>query len=395
MESVSAERSVEARIRQLRQQFHLERSLEELLSRKLRRRGQCHPDAHGSRFADIRAGLEAFLGDQIAGGFVADNLKRMSGGGSNASYSFTLTRGDTVEQLVLRVKQAGTIETSVSREFQMMEAMYGVLPISRPCWMTEDSGYFGAPALISNLVPGVQAPSSKAIMASGMGVVYGEAAREKLAPQFVRYEARLHSYDWSGKNLSHFDIPRPGTTDAVDWRLSLWDRVWEEDKFEDHPTLLLTKEWLWNNRPIVDHVSVLHGDYRNGNFLYDEKSCEITGILDWELCSLGDRHSDLGYTMLRAWGHVGADGKFLNSGLMDTEAFTREYERESRLCVDPVRLHYYLVLAIYWSAVALIGTGIRNAELGQTQLDVLYHVIAGKGGFDIGELNRLVVRSEP
>jgi hypothetical protein len=41
--------------------------------------------------------------------------------------------------------------------------------------------------------------------------------------------------------------------------------------------------------------------------------------------------------------------------------------------------------------VALIATAIRNAEARLTQLDVMYNLIAGKGGFDIGELNRLVV----
>ena len=97
--------------------------------------------------------------------------------------------------------------------------------------------------------------------------------------------------------------------------------------------------------------------------------------------------------MLRAWGHSGPDGKFLNAGLLDTDTFIDEYERISGLTIDPLRLHYYLVFNMYWSAVALLGTGIRNAEYGVTQLDVMYNVIAGKGGFDIGELNRLVVRN--
>jgi len=95
--------------------------------------------------------------------------------------------------------------------------------------------------------------------------------------------------------------------------------------------------------------------------------------------------------MLTAWGHMNAEGKFLNAGLMDTESFIEHYENVSGLKVDPVRLHYYLVFNIYWSAVALIATAIRNAEAGLTQLDVMYNVIAGKGGFDIGELNRLIV----
>ncbi|MGB8416933.1 phosphotransferase family protein [Paraburkholderia sp.] len=370
----------------------IERSLEELLCERLRRRESGAAAPGQASIEEIQAQLEKFLSINIEGPFAVQSLKRMSGGGANESYRFTLVRGDLSETLVLRIKALGACcETHVPREFQMMQAVHGVLPTSKPYWVAADHSHFGAPALICGFVPGIQAPPSAVVKATGMGTRYGEPLRKLLAPQFVRYEATLHAFDWQACDLGHFDKPRPGTTDAIDWRLAFWDRVWEEDKIEEHPTMLLARDWLWANRPIVDRVSLLHGDFRNGNFLYAPETGEITGVLDWELCSLGDRHCDLGYTMLRAWGHDGPDGKFLNSGLMDTEAFIAEYERVSGLKVDTTRLHYYLVFAIYWSAVALYATAIRNADARLTQLDVMYNLIAGKGGFDIGELNRLVV----
>lgn len=370
----------------------IEASLDALLLERSRRR-QSPKSVEGLISIEERmASLNAFLATQLDEPFKVSNLRRMSGGGANESYRFVLTRGSKVDDLVLRVKALGACcETDVPREFQIMRAVHGVVPIATPYWMTADTRYFGAPSFICSFVGGVQAPPSESARATGMGLVYGEDLRKQLAPQFVEYEARLHSFDWRGQDLSHFDIPRAGTTDSIDWRLAFWDRVWDEDKYEEHPTMLLTREWLWDNRPVADHISILHGDYRNGNFLYDAEQGKISGILDWELCSLGDRHCDLGYTMLTAWGHIGPEGKFLNSGLMDTESFVELYEKVSGLTVDPVRLHYYLVFNIYWSAVALIATAVRNADAALTQLDVMYNVIAGKGGFDIGELNRLVV----
>jgi aminoglycoside phosphotransferase (APT) family kinase protein len=370
----------------------VERSLDLLLKDRLRRR---HEGARALPQASPEqrlAELERFVAENVDGPFELSELRRMSGGGANESWRFNLTRAGSTETLVLRIKALGACcETHVPREFQVMKAVQGVVPMAKPYWVAPDSRHFGAPGFVCGFVKGVQAPVSESARATGMGAVYGERLRRLLAPQFVEYEAKLHSFDWHGQDLSHFDLPRPGTTDAIDWRLAFWDRVWDEDKLEEHPTMVLTREWLWEHRPVVDHVSVLHGDYRNGNFLYDESTGTITGILDWELCSLGDRHCDLGYTMLTAWGHQGADGKFLNSGLIDTESFIAQYERVSGLKVDPVRLHYYLVFNIYWSAVALIATAIRNAEARLTQLDVMYNLIAGKGGFDIGELNRLIV----
>ena len=37
-----------------------------------------------------------------------------------------------------------------------------------------------------------------------------------------------------------------------------------------------------------------HGDYRTGNYLFDEESGKITALLDWELARIGDFHEDLG-----------------------------------------------------------------------------------------------------
>lgn len=376
-------------------QHDMEASLKEIFNNRLDKRSYKASSARGQVSLDVIQGqLDNFLSKQSTSNFEVRNFRRMSGGGANESYRFDFACDDKVETLVLRVKAlGGCCETHVPREFQMMQAVYGVLPSSKPYWIADSELHFGAPALICGLVPGVQAPPQKEVKATGMGIRYGEPLRARLAPQFIEYAAKLHSFDWQACDLSHFDKPRAGTTDAIDWRLAFWDRVWDEDKLEEHPTMLLTRDWLWANRPVVDHVSLLHGDYRNGNFLYDPESCEVTGILDWELCSLGDRHQDLGYTMLRAWGFEDSDGKFLNAGLADTETFIKEYERVSGLPVDMKRIHYYMVLALYWSAIALYATAIRSAEGRLTQLDVMYNLISGKGGSDIGELNRLIVRT--
>ena len=46
-------------------------------------------------------------------------------------------------------------------------------------------------------------------------------------------------------------------------------------------------------------ASIVHGDYRLGNFIVGDG--RIRAVLDWELCTLGDPLADLGY-LLNAWG---------------------------------------------------------------------------------------------
>jgi len=71
----------------------------------------------------------------------------------------------------------------------------------------------------------------------------------------------------------------------------------------------IAANWLERNLPKVDHVSVVHGDYRSGNFLFDERSGQFTAWLDWERGHLGDRHRDLAWSTQPFLGHYSDDGK--------------------------------------------------------------------------------------
>ena len=384
--------AIEGRIEELKSSYRCEHHLDELLSAKLRKRANLKNNRLTDTIDDPKGRLETFFKDHLDDPFTVSHVKRLRGGGANESYSFNLTRGQDVEKMVLRVKTLGACcATSVEREAQMMQVVQGIMPSPKPHWLVTNQDYFGEPALICSFIPGVSVPSSHVPMASGLGVTYGESLRKKLAPQFIEYLAKLHSYDWSEHDLSTFDLPRPNTTEAIDWRLAFWERSWEQDKIESHPTVTLMKQWLWEHRPEVDHVSLLHGDFRNGNFLFDEESGKINAIVDWELCFLGDRHSDLAYTMRPAWGSFDEKGTFLVAGLVDAETFLREYERISGLKVDHKRLHYYLVCTYFRSIVSLVGSGVMNADLRTTQLDVMYNFISGLGGRFLDEVNKLIL----
>lgn len=358
----------------------VEARLAELLDLKMQRR--VDGERSSLTVADAEERLKAFLDGEVT------DVAQLSGGGANSQFSFELDG----EKLVLRVKAtAGICQTDVEREFQILRATEGVIPVPHAHSVTSDRSVFGEPALITGWVDGVAAPVKDKPKATGLGTAYGALA-PKLAPDFISYLGKLHAYDWSGDDLSLYDKPAAGTTEAIDKRLGFWDRVWEEDRLEVHPTVLLTQQWLHERRPVCDHVSLLHGDYRNGNFMFDEDEGRITAILDWELGYLGDRHSDLGYAMLPGWGHPDENGEYLCAGLRSRDAFIAEYEAASGLEVDRERLEYYIVLNLYWAVVALYGTGPRVAVTRQTHIEVMMNFLAGLGGYFISELNAVLAK---
>ena len=89
--------------------------------------------------------------------------------------------------------------------------------------------------------------------------------------------------------MTNFDAAQSGSNDAVIRQVNWWRRVWEEDRKEDDPLMEVTYNWLIRNAPKLDHVSIVHGDCRGGNFLFTEHDAKITAWLDWELAYLGDR----------------------------------------------------------------------------------------------------------
>jgi aminoglycoside phosphotransferase (APT) family kinase protein len=374
--------------RQARHARHdlIEPELADLLAERRSGRAQTTTEFSESAIAER---LQRFLQDEHEIRGRIEDVTRLAGGGSNALYAFTLCRAEKRERLVLRLRLAGSgMLNPVAREFQMMRAGGSIMSVPRPCWQTEDASYFGAPALITEFSRGVQSVE-RLTLASGMGTTYRADQRETLGRQFVDFAADLHAADPAGYDLGAFNRPRPGTTDAIDWRLAFWDEVWTQDRVEEHPTMCLTREWLWEHRPIADKVSLLHGDFRNGNFLFDPETGRITAVLDWELAWLGDRHADLAYMMFRSFGQL-VDDQFLVAGLVPREEFLARYQQRAGLEIDPNRLRYYAIYNMYWTNVWILGTGLYGARHGRGQLGVMCQVMTGQAIASLTALNALV-----
>jgi aminoglycoside phosphotransferase (APT) family kinase protein len=129
--------------------------------------------------------------------------------------------------------------------------------------------------------------------------------------------------------------------------------VYERDRMGEHyPILDAAFAWLKANPVVSDRVVIVHGDYRSGNYLYDENG--IIAMLDWEMAHLGDPMEDLGWASMMFWGRDEFAG-----GLMEREAFYRLYESKTGHRVDRERLFFYQVLGNAKMAVICL-TGIRD-----------------------------------
>ncbi len=153
--------------------------------------------------------------------------------------------------------------------------------------------------------------------------------------------------------------------------------MWEEDRGEDWPLIEVVGSWLEENAPPLDRVSVVHGDFRTGNFLFGEEPAVVTAWLDWERGHLGDRHRDLAWSTLPVFGNYAEDGGFLVSGIVPREQFFADYEAASGLAVDPIRIHYYTVFTAYQLVISNLASAYRVVRLGKSHQDILLAWIQG------------------
>jgi len=389
------DRPSDAWLSSLRDRFPCEPEVDRFLSSKLERRAG--PGYAPVSLATLCAGVEALLRPNLDSHFELSNARWLTGGASKLQMAFDLTwrpnaEAEQTTPMVLRMQPAESIvETSRLREFQLINACADVVPVPPAYWVDADGEYLPYPGLVYGLAAGATKPSSGVGgEVSGMGTDYGPRLRELLAPQFVHILARIHTHDWQGVELSAFEIPGPGTVTA-ERQLNWWSRVAEEDGLADIPLLPLAAQWLRANLPSLDRVSILHGDYRCGNFLFDEASGKITAWLDWELGHLGDRHEDLAWVTTRTWGHPDPDtGVDLVCGMMPKPEFLAAYEQASSLAVNLETLRYYQVLNTWKTAIMSHHTSYRAAHGGKTHQDVLVAWCIGVSSKFTEQLNEVL-----
>ncbi len=365
----------------MRSRFQTERETNELLVRKLERRAG--PAYTRIGLDDLSKCLQGLLSQRIEGPFEVTDRTWFTGGVSKIQMGFTLSwndpkRGPTRDRLVVRMDPSESLNaTSREREFELIELFDGIVPVPKVYWLDGNATWFPEPALIYAFAPGVTKPrQTDSGKVSGLGTVFGARLRTLLAPQFMKHLAAIHTLDVSGRRFKTMDVPAAGSTQGARWQLDRALRVWEEDRGEDYPMMEVASNWLQRNLPALDHVSVVHGDFRSGNFLFDEASGHIHAWLDWERGHLGDRHRDLAWLTQAAMGHY-EDGTYYVCGLVPLEQFFDLYEQTSGLKVDHERLDYYRILNGFQILVSTIATNYRVARLGKSHQDILLARVRG------------------
>ena len=297
------------------------------------------PGGHVAGIPDapaLKKRFERFLTGQGGAPATVTDMRQFPAGFSWITYGCRVERDDRSSELILRLGPPNGLFApySAAPQFLALEALAGSgVPVPGVESWSDDPSILGAPFFVSEKVAG----STPEPWGSGVG---GDTAwRETVATDFVEAIAGLHRFDWRGTKLESWaDGITPAN--AALREISHWQERARGWALRPYPMLGKAFAWLRERAPVAPAVTIVHGDYRLGNFL--EQDGRITAILDWELVHLGDPLEDLAWAMLPQY----RGGSGLVSQLLPEAEFLGRWEALTGFKADPEALRTHLVLAL-------------------------------------------------
>ena len=307
---------------------------------------------------DLEDKLAAYLQRKLnAPDLKVANLARIPGGASRETFRFRARytdNGKPVDRgLILRRDPTSSlIETERDTEYRAYEAFHKLgLPVPEPIALELSSEVLQRPFFITAEIENCQTGAILSPLPYG---VHGD----KIGNQFFTALGKIAAADPVALGLSDFNGPKD-VRGAARHEVARWEKVIDEDEREPQPIVRAAIRWLKRNLPPpAQKICVVHGDYRTGNFLYDE-SGDIRALLDWEMTHLGDPLEDLGWAIDPLWagGHPERPG-----GMIARELAIRTWEQASGLKADPKALHWWEIFASLKGAAIWISAAREYAE---------------------------------
>jgi aminoglycoside phosphotransferase (APT) family kinase protein len=129
------------------------------------------------------------------------------------------------------------------------------------------------------------------------GVPFPPETARRLSEAFLDNLARLHRLDYAAIGLADLGKPQG----YLERQVKGWIERYHNSKTHELPEVERISAWLTARMPVSHETALIHNDYKYDNVVLDPgDATKIVGVLDWEMCTVGDPLTDLG-TALAYW----------------------------------------------------------------------------------------------
>ena len=289
--------------------------------------------------------LTEYLDEQRLGsGPVA--WQRIGEGQSNITY--LLRRGDT--QFVLRRGPRPPLPKSthdMKREARIQSALAPEgIAVPSILALCEDEAVLGVPFYIMEFLDGE-------VVTDRVPDCFAGPEGPRIAVEaMVDSLAALHSVDVSCEPVSALGRPEG----YLERQVQRFSGLWGQTSKREVPQVDAIARRLASALPTTQRHSVVHGDFRMGNVMYEKSAPpRIQAILDWEMATLGDPLADLGY-LVATYADPSAEPTIMElTPVTRGSAFPTRDEGISRYAdrtgLDVSPLKWYMSLALWKAAI--------------------------------------------
>ena len=301
------------------------------------------------------AALGRWLEANVEGFSGPFELDKFAWGQSNPTYRIRGASGD----YVLRRKPFGQLLPSahaVDREYRLISALHPLgFPVPKPLALCTDPEVIGAIFYVMELANG-------RAYTNGALPEFEPPARRSMYEQLVDTLADLHNIDPVAAGLG--DFGKPGN--YFERQVARWAKQYRDSQTDELPEMERLIDYLPSSVPEQSRTSIVHGDYRIDNVLFDDGA--LSAVLDWELATIGDPVADFSYLamqwMMPADGSAGLAGLDLQAlGIPTLDKIVERYSARSGVPVA-ARLDWYFAYNLF--RLAGIVQGIKKRVIDGT-----------------------------
>jgi len=291
-------------------------------------------------------------------------LHRLPLGASRETYRFDLSHAgqdrqrETLRLILRRDPPASNVDSNRRHEYECYRAIYGHgIPVPKMILLEEDPVHFdGAISLAEDL---------RGFHNSEYQLQNPEWRPKlpRLAEQLWGYMGKLAALDVDKLSVAHFMQPATSESTARQ-ELDYWVAKLEKNDVGAEPITWAAIRFLRRNYPVAQKLSLVHGDFRAGNVLYDDEG-NVRAVLDWEMGHLGDPLEDLAWSITRTFS-FGKDDR--RSGVAPKEVAVSTWEKSSGLRAEPEALLWWELFACVkaqaiWAAMGHVWESGANQDV--------------------------------
>ena len=275
---------------------------------------------------------------------------KFESGQSNPTFLLTTPTNN----YVLRRKPPGILLKSahaVDREFRVQKALAGTdVPVAKMHHLCEDDSVIGSSFYIMDHISGRNFDEPT------LGDL-NNADRTSVMKDMNRVLAALHDVNIDEIGLA--DYGPPGH--YLERQVSRWSKQYRASETKPLPAMNRLIDIITERMPVDDgQRTLVHGDYRIDNMIFERDGTRCLAVLDWELSTIGHPYADLASVIMQWQLPVGRKGRGLmgvdraDLGLPTDDAFVMQYcERRGLDGID--NFGYYVGFCFFRMAAIIQG----------------------------------------